>query len=154
MTAIDFLAQHGFRPADEIGITLTEATDTAVYRIKGTTEDITTCDRCGRTDLKRTVIVATLDADGTEVDAFNAGTDCAATLAKLTEHEVRAAADTADRREADRRRRDLEDKFRAWMLAEHGATIPIYVRPADVRKPVGPFPNLIHARMVWSGQIA
>lgn len=154
MAATDFLAQHGIRPADEIGITVTETPADPAYLVKGTTEDITDCDRCGRTNLKKTVIVATLDADGNEDDLIHVGTDCAATLVKLTEHEVRTEADAADRRERTRRQQDLEAQFQAWMLAQHGVIIPTYIRPADVRKQVGPFPNLIHARMAWSGQIA
>lgn len=53
-------------------------TTTAGYQVKGITEDITTCDCCGRQDLMRTVCISILDADGNHEAFTHYGTGCAA----------------------------------------------------------------------------
>src|SRR5690606_25085631 len=51
---------------------------TTNYRVKGTTEDVTRCELCGKEDLRKTVVLAVLDADGNEEQVAYYGTDCAA----------------------------------------------------------------------------
>lgn len=53
-------------------------THTTTYRFLGTTNDRDTCDCCGRTGLKRTVVLGVLDADGTVTAERYLGTVCAA----------------------------------------------------------------------------
>lgn len=89
------------------------ATTLASYRIKGTTGDITTCDHCGREGLRKTVILATLDADGAEQEILHFGVDCAARAARRTQPAIRNAATAADSERAE-----------AVALAEH--TIATY----------------------------
>ena len=59
---------------------MTTNTTAGKYAIKGLDDNETTCACCGRTDLKRAVQLAILDADGNEgaVEAY--GTTCAARL--------------------------------------------------------------------------
>lgn len=102
MTTTELLNSLGFRPAADIGITVTE--DAHTYRIKGTTDDITTCDCCGRTGLKKTVILAVLDADGNQEDQTYYGTACAAKATRQTTTAIRNAASTADTNNAEARR--------------------------------------------------
>jgi hypothetical protein len=46
------------------------------YRVLGTTDEFTTCDLRGRTNLKSTIALAMLDADGNETDVVYYGSDC------------------------------------------------------------------------------
>lgn len=64
----------------------------ARFRVQGVTDDITTCECCGREGLKRTVRLIELDADGADVDAVYYGTDCAARAAGTTVTRIRNAA--------------------------------------------------------------
>lgn len=98
------------------------------YRVKGTTDDVTTCELCGKVELKGTVMLAPLDADGNEggeVSYF--GTSCAAKAAGWTVREVRAGIKRAadEKREREQARRDMvraaEQEFlRGWYLEHHG----------------------------------
>lgn len=74
-----------------------------VFRVLGTTDDITVCDQCGRDDLRSTVVLAELDADGNEIGITYMGSDCGANAAGWTQTRVRAEA-----RAADKARRDAE----------------------------------------------
>lgn len=67
------------------------------YTVKGTTDEVTTCELCGKAELKGTVVLATLDADGNEdggVCYF--GVSCAAKAAGWTQREVRAGVKAAE----------------------------------------------------------
>src|SRR5688572_16107327 len=102
MTATDFwTAVHslGFAPATNI--TVTEDPEPAAYRVKGTTQDVTDCAH-GHTNLKKTVILATLDADGTETGIIHLGVDCAARVMRTTETRIRNTAATADAERAEK----------------------------------------------------
>lgn len=80
------------------------ATETG-YRIKGTTDDVTDCQRdgCGQTGLKKTVILAVLDEDGNEADRVYYGTDCAAQATGRRRTAIVNDAALADRETAERR---------------------------------------------------
>lgn len=67
------------------------------YRVKGTTDDVTECAYCGRQELKGTVVLEVLDADGTPQGVTYFGTGCAATAGRRTVKEVKAEAKSADR---------------------------------------------------------
>ena len=61
------------------------------FGTRGTTGDITTCDCCGRADLKSTVIIVGLDAGGAETgDLRHYGSTCAAKAMGLTHKAVKA----------------------------------------------------------------
>lgn len=59
------------------------------YRIKGITDDVTTCECCGRRNLKRTVALAYVDADNLEGGVSYYGTGCAATFMGCTRGQMR-----------------------------------------------------------------
>jgi hypothetical protein len=52
--------------------------DYPTHRYVGTTDEATECDLCHRTELKLTVILELLDADGNVEERVNYGTSCAA----------------------------------------------------------------------------
>jgi hypothetical protein len=79
------------------------------YTVRGTSDEVTTCDQCGRQGLKSTVALE--PADGSDVVYF--GSDCAAVATGWTVAEVGAG-----RRSADRAAAELEAQARA---AEHQA---------------------------------
>lgn len=80
------------------------ATETGTqYVVKGTTGDVTLCDLCGRNDLRKTVILATLDADGNEEERVNYGTDCASRVTGTKAAAIRRQADLADHKNAKAR---------------------------------------------------
>lgn len=73
------------------------------YRVRGTTDDVTTCQQCGKPELKGTVILDILDADGNTEDVTYAGSTCAAKMAgsKTTGAKIRQEAQAADCRRAE-----------------------------------------------------
>jgi len=75
----------------------------ASYRVRGTTDDVTTCQQCGKPELKGTVILDILDADGNTEDIIYAGTTCAAKMAggRVTGTKIRQQAEAADYRRAE-----------------------------------------------------
>jgi hypothetical protein len=87
----------------------------------GTTDDVTTCDHCGKRNLKNTVALS-ID----EGEPVYYGVDCAARALSRSQKEVRSESRKADRAkwEAEQRRRAAaEDAVRApWFafLREHG----------------------------------
>ncbi|MGW2213294.1 hypothetical protein [Streptomyces sp. NPDC001781] len=99
------------------------------YRVKGTTDEVTECELCGKVELKGTVMLAPLDADGNEGgDVCYFGTPCAAKAAGWTVREVKAGIKSAadEQRAAERARRDevhqAEQKFLADWYVEHYGT--------------------------------
>ncbi|MGN6108088.1 MAG: hypothetical protein ACTHU0_23475 [Kofleriaceae bacterium] len=81
-------------------------------RYLGTTDDVTTCECCGRTNLKRTVAISIDDAD-----PVHFGVTCAAKALSTTAKEVKLGAKRADdaKATAERAARDA-----AW-AAENAA---------------------------------
>jgi hypothetical protein len=73
------------------------ATGTA-YQVRGTTSDVTECQICGKPDLRRTVILGVLDADGNTEDVTYAGTTCAAKVTGRRTSAIRDEAIIADAR--------------------------------------------------------
>lgn len=62
------------------------------FKILGTSTDVTECEVCGKVELKGTVALVALDADGNEDgEAFYAGTTCAARKVGAKSAEVRGA---------------------------------------------------------------
>lgn len=107
-----------------------------VFRVGGTTDEITTCELCGKPELKGTVQMVELDADGNDFADHYYGTSCAAKAAGWTQKDVRLAARTADRAKkeaAEKARREAEaiesahrSKAKEWWLREHYGTADLY----------------------------
>lgn len=96
------------------------------YRVLGTTNDVTECELCGRVELRGTVVMMPLDADGNdEGDPGYFGSACAARAAGWTVREVTAGVKEAARAERERAaqeraRKDAADRERT---AERNAAI-------------------------------
>lgn len=87
----------------------TTPTDSPVYKVLGTTDDVTECGICGKIELKGTMV---LDLDG---EIIYAGFTCGARLAGKPVRELRTAAARADRA----RVQAAHDAWRAWSHARH-----------------------------------
>ncbi|MDX3551020.1 hypothetical protein PV729_04405 [Streptomyces europaeiscabiei] len=99
------------------------------YRVKGTTDEVTTCELCGKQELKGTVVMATLDADGNEEAVCYFGVSCAAKAAGWTQHEVKAGVKVAKDAERERIRAEREAMWAAqrkfleeWYMANYGTS--------------------------------
>ncbi|WP_431935757.1 hypothetical protein [Micromonospora sp. RP3T] len=68
----------------------------ARFRVQGITDDCTTCECCGRVNLKRTVLLVELDIDGNDLDAVYYGTGCAALATGTTTTRIRNTATVGD----------------------------------------------------------
>lgn len=81
------------------------------FKVLGTTDDITECEHCGRVDLRSTVVLAELDADGGELGLVYMGSECGAKAAGWTQKRINAEA-----KAADKAKRDAENAARraAW----------------------------------------
>lgn len=79
-----------------------------VFRVLGTTDDVTTCDQCGRDDLKGTVVLAALDGEGNDDGETYMGSDCAARATGWTQKRIRDEVKAAEKakREAERAARE------------------------------------------------
>jgi hypothetical protein len=106
---------------------MTASTARKVFKVKGTTNEVTECELCGRVDLKGTIVLATLDADGNEEGVVYYGASCGAKAAGWTTKDVRKAAKTADddareaRRAASQAESDAYCAARdAWLIEQHG----------------------------------
>ncbi|MGH3966506.1 MAG: hypothetical protein ACRDRY_25255 [Pseudonocardiaceae bacterium] len=68
-----------------------------VFKVLGTTDEVTECQHCGRVDLKGTIILGELDADGNVSGTTYFGAVCGARAAEWTTREIRKAAAAVDR---------------------------------------------------------
>lgn len=116
-------------------------------KILGTTDEITTCDMCGREELSRTVVIDHLDADGNSTNERGYyGSDCASKvfLGKKTAAGIRKEARDADekarmaaynaKRAADNQRfLDRHAGFYAWITETYGVKITSHGDIADNR---------------------
>jgi ribosome-binding protein aMBF1 (putative translation factor) len=107
-----------------------------VFRVGGTTDQITTCELCGKEELRGTVQMIELDADGNDFADLYYGSSCAAKAAGWTQKTVNMAARAADRAKkeaADTARRKAEyeemvhrNKALDWWLQENYGTDDIH----------------------------
>ena len=99
------------------------ATARPLYRALGTTNDVTECEHCGRVDLKGTVILGVLDADGTVETTVYYGAVCGAKAAGWTTRDVRRAAAAANRAAAEAERQARLERMRAAADAADAARL-------------------------------
>ena len=89
-----------------------------MYKVKGTTDTVTECDLCGRADLKKTVMIASLDVDGNEEAINYYGSVCAGQITGYTTKTLNKEARRVDRvlsRERTRKQnRDRQKKVQPW----------------------------------------
>jgi len=89
-----------------------------VFRVLGTTDDVTTCELCGKPELCGTVILGALDADGNVEGTAYYGSACAAKAAGWTTKAVRAGV----KRAADEAAETARAERAAKAAAEYAAS--------------------------------
>lgn len=77
-------------------------------KIKGTTQDVTTCENCGRDHLRKTVVIAFCDADGNEEGIGYYGVVCASKVSKQSTENVLKGIKAAE-----------QASHQAWMAQSH-----------------------------------
>lgn len=90
------------------------------FQVRGLTDEVTTCELCGRNELRGTVQLLELDADGNPVRDHYYGTGCAATAAGWTQNDLKdrvRAAQTA-RREAAAKQRAADHAHEMQFLSQ------------------------------------
>jgi hypothetical protein len=96
--------------------TMTDTVTRKAFRVLGTTDDVTTCELCGRDELKGTVVLAVLDDDSNRTgEVVYYGAQCGAKAAGWTTRQVRDAAKAADRNRRDAEEAERRAKHRAWI---------------------------------------
>lgn len=97
---------------------------THIYTVLGTTDTITTCECCGREELKKTVA---LRDDSGEITYF--GVTCAAKAAKWTTKAMNAAVKAADNAKAAEQqarqnaaREEADRAYYDWLAQKAGVT--------------------------------
>lgn len=105
--------------------------------ILGTTDTVTTCECCGRSDLKTTVVFG--NEDGTPTAYY--GSECAAkfsgtTKAVIAKTVATLAKKVREQAEKDRNRKANADRaaYDAWKLATYGNTTDSLDRHQRYRK--------------------
>lgn len=104
------------------------------FKVLGTTDDVTQCELCGKAELKGTVVLEFIDADGNGTgEVVYYGASCGARAAGWKTTDVRRMAAQADREAAAKKRaeeeaaraaQDAEEnrRFDAWLLDTYGTT--------------------------------
>lgn len=111
-----------------------QATTHKTFRVHGTTDDVTECGLCGREELKSTIILIELDANGNDLEAHYYGSDCGAKAAGWTQKNFKAKLKAADadrqrERAAQRAKRHAErtlreaTAFATWATDTYGVTV-------------------------------
>jgi hypothetical protein len=107
------------------------------YTVKGTTDEVTTCELCGRDELKGTVVLVSLDADGNpDGEPSYFGTSCAAKAAGWTTREVtrrvtvakkeaKAAAGAAARVAGMKARQEETAAYTRWLKETYPTGSPV-----------------------------
>lgn len=118
------------------------------YRYIGITDECLTCQKCGRDELKSTVVLAILDADGTEEEITWYGSTCAAKVlgVKGGGRAVRGYAEAATHRTLTEAAHDRS------MLDHYG--LPLTGDPSDAELETATDRYIdVHANAMWaSGQ--
>lgn len=89
-------------------------TATNTWSARGLTDDVNTCDHCGRVDLKATVRMVIQDADGNDDGEQYMGVVCAARMTGRKAADIRTEANRADRARIDAQRA----AWHAWQNAK------------------------------------
>jgi hypothetical protein len=106
-----------------------------VFKVLGTTDEVTECEHCGRVDLKGTIILGYLDADGNVESTTYFGAVCGARAAGWTTKDIRKAATAADRAavEAARIERDRLASIEHARICALDGTADCYMPPTICR---------------------
>lgn len=112
------------------------ATARKVFKVLGTTDEVTECEHCGRVDLKGTIRLGELDVDGNIGGVTYFGAVCGARAAGWTTKEIRKSATAADRaqRELDRIERERLHNIEYARVRALDGTADCYMGPTICRR--------------------
>ena len=88
-----------------------------VFRVLGTTDEVTECELCGRQELKGTVMLGILDDDSNVEEVVHYGSSCGAKAAGWTTKFVRDEAKAADKARRAAERAAADERHSAWIAA-------------------------------------
>jgi hypothetical protein len=123
-------------------------TQIARYRILGTTDECVECERCGRTELRSTVILDVLDAYGNVEDTTYFGSSCAARALGITARGAsRKVLDsaTAAHRKVIEAAKDARDRLAHYELPAEGVVTTGQIYTAARKFAYN------HRNAVWAG---
>lgn len=87
-------------------------------KVRGTTEDVTECDYCGKHSLKKTVVFELTDADGNGNGEFrHLGVDCAARLTGRKPERI--AREAAERDYEAKRKQEMHDRDKPKRISDN-----------------------------------
>lgn len=89
------------------------------YRVAGFTDEITTCELCGKPELKGTVQMIALDADGNDDTDHYFGSSCAAKAAGWTQKKVKDDVRSVAFQKAAARRAEEDRLFGLWLMENY-----------------------------------
>lgn len=119
------------------------------WRIRGISKDKTTCERCGRSGLEKTIVVEYLDDEGKGTgEVYFLGSECASIVTGSSSQKINAQAIEKSYREGMERKRakysHLSDaqreagNYKMKKLRMHGLNISIETCKGERRKPEWP----------------
>lgn len=112
------------------GMTSTPSTVTRVFRVLGTTDEVTQCQLCGRDELKGTIVLE----DNATAEIVYYGSSCGARAAGWTTKEIRTAARQADDERRAREQAEKQARHDAW-IAARDAWISANIGPDALDRP-------------------
>lgn len=103
------------------------ATAAKVFAVLGKTDHVTTCWLCGRDELRGTIALDTLDADGNRTgNVVYYGSSCGAKAAGWTQKEFNAAVKVAEQEKIDARRAKMEEESNRYIAARDAYAMATY----------------------------
>jgi hypothetical protein len=122
-------------------MTTSTSTATKVFAVLGTTDAVTVCWLCGRDELRGTIALDTLDADGNRTGKIvYYGSSCGAKAAGWTQKEFKAAVKVADQEKIDAQRAARDEESARYVAARDAYSMRVYgcdiwsVRDADGKR--------------------
>lgn len=110
-------------------MTNTKTTTRKLFRVLGTTDEVTTCDYCGRVELKGTTVLELLDEEGNRTgETVYYGSGCAASAGKRKVKDIRDEAKAAD----------VAAREAKWAADEEKSRVFCAARDAWVAENIGP----------------
>jgi hypothetical protein len=90
------------------------------FRVGGFTDEITNCELCGKVELRGTVQMIELDADGNDDTDHYFGTSCAAKAAGWTQKKVKAEVQSIAAKKVAAKRAEEDRVYRVWLAENYG----------------------------------
>jgi len=108
-------------------MTTKTATTAKAFRVLGTTDHVTVCWLCGRDELRGTIALEVLDADGNATGTVvYYGSSCGARAAGWTQAEFKAAVKIADQERVDAVRAARQAESDAYIAARDAYSLRVY----------------------------